>query len=61
MFNNEKDFSALAEKKITIQFVDGLYKIGIPEEFLKLSVENRVYIVTRLASALGVKEILKIF
>lgn len=53
MFNNEKG--------ITIQFVDGLYKIGISEEFLKLSVEDRVYIVTRLASALGVKEILKIF
>lgn len=61
MFSNEKDSSALAEKRITIKFSDGLYDIGVPGEFLKLPIEDRVYIVTRLASALGVKEILKIF
>lgn len=61
MFSNEKDASALAEKRITIQYKDGLYEIGVPEEFLKLPEEDKAYLVTRLASALGVKEIIKIF
>ena len=61
MFSNEKDASALAEKRITIQYKDGLYEIGVPEEFLKLPEEAKAYLVTRLASALGVKEIIKIF
>lgn len=61
MFSNEKNSSELATKKISIQFYDGVYEIDVPEDFLKLPIEDRVFIVTRLASALGVKEILKIF
>lgn len=61
MFSNVNNSSVLATKKITIQFDNGMYEISVPEEFMELPIEDRVYIVTRLASSLGVKEILKIF
>lgn len=61
MFSNVNNSSVLATKKITIQYDNGMYEISVPEEFMELPIEDRVYIVTRLASSLGVKEILKIF
>lgn len=55
------DSSTTFEEKITIYFSDGRYNINIPDKFLSLPEEERAYLVTRLATTLGVKEIIKIF